>query len=47
MLKINILDYAVIDEGETAADGLLIRSNLAQTAEQFGYHHSWMAEHHV
>src|SRR5699024_2899859 len=46
MLKINILDYAVIDEGETAADALTNTVKLAQTAEQFGYHRFWMAEHH-
>lgn len=46
MLKLNVLDYAVIDEGETANDALKNTVELAQKAERLGYSRFWMAEHH-
>lgn len=46
MLKLNVLDYAVIDEGETAYDAFNNTVRLAQQAEQWGYSRFWMAEHH-
>lgn len=46
MVKLNVLDYAVIDEEETPADALKETVKLAQSAETLGFHRFWMAEHH-
>lgn len=46
MVKLNILDYAVIDEGRTAQEALADTIALAKRADQIGYHRFWMAEHH-
>lgn len=46
MVKINVLDYAVIDEGQSPADALKQTVKLAKTAERLGFHRFWMAEHH-
>lgn len=46
MVKINVLDYAVIDEGQLPADALKQTVKLAQTAERLGFYRFWMAEHH-
>lgn len=46
MIKLNVLDYAVVDEGLSAADALKETVNLCKTAEALGYNRFWMAEHH-
>ncbi|WP_026858714.1 LLM class flavin-dependent oxidoreductase [Jeotgalicoccus psychrophilus] len=46
MVKLNVLDYAVIDEGETPQDALKNTVKFAQKAESLGFHRFWMAEHH-
>src|SRR5690349_16532463 len=45
-MRFSILDLAPINEGETAADALRKSLDLAQHAEQWGYHRYWLAEHH-
>ncbi|CAD2081305.1 Alkanal monooxygenase alpha chain [Jeotgalicoccus coquinae] len=46
MVKLNVLDYAVIDEGQSPADALNESVTLAERAEKLGFHRFWMAEHH-
>ena len=46
MVKLNVLDYAVIDEGRSPADALKESVRLAQKAEALGFNRFWMAEHH-
>lgn len=46
MVKVNILDYAPIFEGSTPQEALAHTQELAQLADQLGYHRYWMAEHH-
>lgn len=46
MIRLSILDQSLIGEGETAADTLQHTVNLAQMAEECGYHRFWVAEHH-
>lgn len=46
MVKINVLDYAVIDEGQSATDALKETVMLAKIAENLGFYRFWMAEHH-
>jgi luciferase family oxidoreductase group 1 len=43
---LSILDLAPIVEGATASDALRNSLDLAQHAEQWGYHRFWLAEHH-
>lgn len=45
-MRFSILDLAPINEGETAADALRKSLDIAQHAEQWGYHRYWLAEHH-
>ena len=45
-MKINLLDYAVIDEGQDATTALKETVRLAQKAEDLGFYRFWMAEHH-
>ncbi|KAA9232229.1 MULTISPECIES: LLM class flavin-dependent oxidoreductase [Aerococcus] len=45
-MKVSVLDYAVIDEGETVSQALAHTIQLAQKAEALGYQRFWMAEHH-
>ena len=45
-LKLSILDQSPAAEGETAADALKHTIELAQRAEEWGYHRFWVAEHH-
>lgn len=45
-IKISILDLAPIIVGGTAADSFRNSLDLAQHAEQWGYHRYWLAEHH-
>lgn len=46
MLKLNVLDYAVVDEGKSAGEAIQETVSLARKAEASGYHRFWMAEHH-
>src|SRR5690625_4907601 len=46
MVKLGLLDYAQIDEGESAQQALQNSVMLAQLAESLGYERFWMAEHH-
>ncbi|MBY7141949.1 LLM class flavin-dependent oxidoreductase [Virgibacillus sp. NKC19-3] len=46
MVKLGILDYAQMDEGENAQEALQHTVELAQLAEDLGYERFWMAEHH-
>jgi luciferase family oxidoreductase group 1 len=46
MIKLNVLDYAVVDEGLSAADALKETVELCKKAETLGYSRFWMAEHH-
>lgn len=45
-IPLSILDLAVILEGKTAADSFKNSLNLAQNAEELGFHRFWLAEHH-
>ncbi|SMF65234.1 luciferase family oxidoreductase, group 1 [Paenibacillus uliginis N3/975] len=45
-IPVSILDLAPITEGSTAAVSLRNSLELAQHAEQWGYHRYWLAEHH-
>ena len=45
-LKLSILDQSPAAEGETAAQALQHTIELAQRAEEWGYHRFWVAEHH-
>ncbi|MDO4680608.1 MAG: LLM class flavin-dependent oxidoreductase [Aerococcus sp.] len=45
-MDISILDYAQMDEGESATQALQHTVRLAQLAERLGYKRFWMAEHH-
>lgn len=46
MKKFSLLDLSPIPEGQTAAHALANTVELAQAAEQSGYHRYWLAEHH-
>ena len=46
LVKLNILDYAVIDEGQTAEGALQDTVKLAQLAEELDYKRFWITEHH-
>lgn len=46
MIPISILDLAVVTEGGTAREAIQKSRDLAQRAEEMGYHRFWMAEHH-
>ncbi len=46
LVKLNILDYAVIDEGQTAEGALQDTVKLAQLADELGYKRFWITEHH-
>ena len=46
MVKLSVLDLAVVSDGETSADALAATTQLAQRAEELGYHRFWVAEHH-
>lgn len=45
-LPLSLLDLAPISEGEGVADALEHSRQLAQRAEESGYHRVWLAEHH-
>lgn len=46
VVQLNILDYAVIDEGQTAEGALQDTVKLAQLAEDLNYKRFWITEHH-
>src|SRR5436190_7954164 len=46
MVPFSVLDLAFITEGSTPAGALRNSLDLAQHAEQWGYHRFWLAEHH-
>ena len=46
MIPFSILDLSPIVEGNSATQALRNTLNLAQHAEQLGYHRYWLAEHH-
>ncbi|MED5545218.1 MAG: LLM class flavin-dependent oxidoreductase [Pseudomonadota bacterium] len=45
-LRLSLLDYAPVDEGETPTDAFGASLRLAQLAEQEGFHRYWVSEHH-
>jgi alkanesulfonate monooxygenase SsuD/methylene tetrahydromethanopterin reductase-like flavin-dependent oxidoreductase (luciferase family) len=45
-VPLSVLDLAPLVAGGTAGDALRRTLDLAQRAEQFGYHRYWVAEHH-
>lgn len=46
MVPLSILDLAFVPEGAVAGDALRSSLDLAQHAEEWGYHRFWLAEHH-
>lgn len=46
MMKVGVLDYGVIDEGQTATAALETTLALAKRADELGFHRFWVAEHH-
>ncbi|HEX7085076.1 MAG TPA: LLM class flavin-dependent oxidoreductase, partial [Vicinamibacterales bacterium] len=45
-MRLSILDLAPVPQGSTPAEALRNTLDLAQHAEQWGYHRFWLAEHH-
>ncbi len=45
-LKVSILDQSPVHGSETPTDALRRTIELAQRAEEWGYHRFWVAEHH-
>ncbi|WP_051970283.1 LLM class flavin-dependent oxidoreductase [Kitasatospora azatica] len=43
---LSILDLATVGAGHTAAEALAATTELARSAEAWGYHRFWVAEHH-
>jgi luciferase family oxidoreductase group 1 len=43
---LSILDLATVGAGHTAAEALAATTELARSAERWGYHRFWVAEHH-
>ncbi|HEX6697183.1 MAG TPA: LLM class flavin-dependent oxidoreductase, partial [Solirubrobacteraceae bacterium] len=43
---LSVLDQSPISEGSTGADALRNTLDLAQLADELGYHRYWLAEHH-
>jgi len=46
MIPFSVLDLSPINQGSTAAQAFQNTKELAQLAEQRGYHRYWLAEHH-
>ena len=44
--RLSILDQSPVHESDTAAEALAHTIELAQRAEEWGYHRFWVAEHH-
>jgi|SRR5579884_3242533 len=45
-MRLSVLDQSPIPEGSTGAEALRNTLDLAQLAEELGYHRYWVAEHH-
>jgi luciferase family oxidoreductase group 1 len=45
-IPLSILDLAEVNRGETPREALAFSVRLAQSAERWGYHRVWYAEHH-
>ncbi|MBV8430179.1 MAG: LLM class flavin-dependent oxidoreductase [Solirubrobacterales bacterium] len=45
-MRLSVLDQSPIPEGSTGADALHNTLDLAQLADEIGYHRYWVAEHH-
>jgi luciferase family oxidoreductase group 1 len=45
-MRLSVLDQSPIPEGSTGPDALRNTIDLAQLADQLGYHRYWVAEHH-
>ncbi len=45
-MRLSVLDQSPVSEGSTGAQALRNTLNLAQLADQLGYHRYWVAEHH-
>ena len=45
-MRFSVLDQSPIPEGSTGADALRNTLDLAQLADDLGYHRYWVAEHH-
>ena len=45
-LKLSILDQSPVHGSETPTEALRRTIELAQKAEEWGYHRFWVAEHH-
>lgn len=46
MIKLSILDLAPVTQGNTPSQAFQNSLDLAQHAEEWGYHRYWLAEHH-
>lgn len=46
MITLNILDYALVDEGKTSKQALKDTAELAQLADKLGYKRFWVPEQH-
>ncbi len=45
-LRLSVLDQTPVSEGSTSAEALRNSIDLAELADQLGYHRYWVAEHH-
>jgi len=45
-MKISLLDYGLVDEGKTSAEAVRETLELAQLADELGFHRFWVSEHH-
>jgi luciferase family oxidoreductase group 1 len=45
-VPLSVLDLATVREGHSSGDALRGTIDIARTADQFGYHRFWVAEHH-
>lgn len=45
-VKLSVLDQSPVIAGHTAADAIAATVDLAQLADDLGYHRYWVAEHH-
>lgn len=46
IIPLSVLDLSPIPSGGTPAEAILATVALARSAEKFGYHRYWLAEHH-
>ncbi|SUK30597.1 Luciferase-like monooxygenase [Staphylococcus aureus] len=47
MVKLSVLDYALIDEGKDAQKALQDSVTLAKLADRLGFKRIWFTEHHM